>query len=74
MDNFCFCGYNYIQPTSFEKSCYFYDEDKDMGATIPWCCYKNKIDPEDCNKKCKYYFPEQKVFNLIKEMVENRSE
>ena len=74
ISNYCTCGYSYIQSKSYEDSCYFYDEDIDMGARIPWCSYKSTVDPENCNKNCKYYFYRKKVFNLIKEIVENRSE
>lgn len=49
------CGY-YLGDQR-KRDCFFYSEEHDMGATIPWCSIINKDQPlekGDCFG-CKYY-------------------
>jgi len=48
----CWCDWR----ENYATDCYFYSEDKDMGASIPWCSYAHCIlEDGDCSKSCKRY-------------------
>lgn len=58
---------------SKREDCYFYREDHDMGATIPYCVYNFEgwgICP--CSKECKHYISGQDAFSIVKEYVDKR--
>lgn len=49
----------------FQEDCYFYEEEQDMGAHIPWCNKKGERDPKDCDKeKCPYYLSQRKIHEM----------
>ena len=56
---------------NYATDCYYYSEDKDMGASIPWCSHKHCI-PEDgdCSKNCKRYICTEEVTAIINRRFE----
>lgn len=74
----CFTSYypmNYFtcfqETPSYQRDCYYYEEEQDMGARIPWCNKKGAMDPKDCNKECPYYITHTKIQGLIRKDVNN---
>lgn len=55
------CGTTYPR---CKEDCYWYREEQDMGAHIPYCNGKNKlpIEPDDC-KECEQYHSSSKCTN-----------
>lgn len=55
------CGINYPR---CKEDCYWYGEELDMGAHIPYCQSKggNYIEPKDC-ENCKHYHSKYKKTN-----------
>lgn len=57
----------------FRSDCYYYSEDKDMGATIPWCCKIHKvIEPKDCKKDCIFYVSKDYVTKIVDRITTER--
>lgn len=57
----------------FCTDCYFYEEDKDMGASIPWCCKQHKIlEVGDCLGTCKFYISNARVSVLVQKALLER--
>ena len=70
----CGCGINDWRD-DFRTDCYFYAEDKDMGATIPWCCKLHKvIEPRDCGKDCKFFISKHDVNEMVNERMPEEDE
>lgn len=46
------CGINYHE--EYNRDCKYYDEEHDMGATIPICTKYDKFGDFDCHKQCGY--------------------
>lgn len=61
----CGCGIDRKEKTD----CYFYREDHDMGATVPYCLYHGGYGNCSCNG-CNKYFPSRKAFGIIKMHVD----
>lgn len=55
------CGINALR---CKEDCYWYAEEQDMGAHIPYCTAKNKfpIEPADC-KNCEQFNSKYRVTN-----------
>lgn len=50
----------------YQTDCYFYSEDNDMGAIIPWCSSRHCVlNDGDCNKDCKDYIIHPEIMKLI---------
>ena len=62
----CNCGC-YIE-NNRKEDCYFYVEDHDMGATIPWCCKKHCV-IESC-EGCSFYISKSDADKIINEHFE----
>ena len=57
----------------FQEDCYFYEEEQDMGAHIPWCNKKGEREPKDCDKeKCPYYISKRKANETILAYTEQK--
>lgn len=68
-----FCG-SVLQDwrEDFKTDCYFYTEDHDMGATIPWCTSKKAIcEPHQCNG-CQDFISKAEVNDIVSHIVEER--
>lgn len=60
--NMCDC----FKCDEVKEDCYWYDEEQDMGARLPWCKLKpyshGPIEPSDC-KDCLHYHSKYKKTN-----------
>lgn len=65
--NTCGCGVNYHE--KYNRECYFYDEEQDMGAHIPYCSYLHKLDSFNCDG-CRYFRNRREIRKRIADMVE----
>lgn len=68
-----FCG-SVLQDwrEDFKTDCYFYTEDHDMGATIPWCSRDHKIiERQKCNG-CKGYIAKSEIYKVALQIIEER--
>ena len=52
--------------------CFFYTEDKDMGATIPWCTSKKTVcGLQQCNG-CQDFISKAEVRDIVSHVLEER--
>ena len=66
------CGLDFNQPKP-KTDCYFYEETKDMGATIMYCCAQSEIEWDYCPcEKCDKYISNAEVNKIIREFIEKR--
>lgn len=56
-----------------KRDCFFYHEEKDMGATVPCCSYFNTYSECPCDG-CKKYIEMSKVFSIVKGVVDKEEE
>ena len=55
-----------------KTDCYFYTEEQDMNATIPWCSRSHKIiEQQECNG-CKSYITKSEINRIASQIVEER--
>lgn len=50
---------------SYAKDCFFFEEDQDMNATLPYCAYQHDVYPRGCCKTCKQYVSKQQARDLV---------
>lgn len=56
----------------FRIDCFYYTEDKDMGATVPWCKSKIMIcEPQQCNG-CQNFISKAEVHDVVSHILEER--
>lgn len=66
-ENFhCFCDNN---ETFSCSDCYFYSEDHDMGATIPYCSHLHKV-LDSKVPGCRYHFCNKHVRSMVEDVME----
>lgn len=61
---------------SYQRDCYYFSEEQDMGAHIPCCDRISGIEgyePKNCNKDCPYYISRSKARDLIDKYVEEEN-
>ena len=64
--NCCCNNDNYGEGSDkYAEDCYFYYEEQHMGAHIPCCSKTGEMEPNGCNKKCKYYILEETALRII---------
>ncbi len=51
------------QPSKFREDCYWYDEERDMGARIPFCKARDIYPLEKCYIDCMHYHNKSKPTN-----------
>ncbi len=85
MPNGCFtyCPMNPVpwfqsfrEAPSYQRDCYYFSEEQDMGAHIPCCDRISGIEgyePKNCNKDCPYYISRSKARELIDKYVEEEN-
>jgi len=56
----------------YKTDCYFFVEDIDMGARIPWCSYDHKIIQHSECDKCKNYIQKRTVYEMVCGVLEMR--
>lgn len=64
------CGGSFRLKPERKTDCYFYHEEKDMGATIPCCTYFGGFGNCPC-ENCKKYFEKRKVYEIVKKIVDD---
>ena len=52
------CGW-WNPPTAYKEDCYWYREEQDMNAHIPYCLYNNKFPLDSCDN-CEDYHSRNK--------------
>ena len=52
------------------SNCFWYDEDKDMGATIPCCVYFHEYGHCPCSTSCPHYISREDANNLVRKHVD----
>lgn len=70
------CGLDF-NPPKYKEDCYFYEEAKDMGATIRYryCCAQSEIEWGYCPcEKCDKYISNTEASKIIRNYVEKRTE
>lgn len=66
------CGCDYY--SDYKTDCYFYNEEHDMGARIPWCGYESDIKPlNKCPDDCKNYIEKREVYTIVKNHVKEKN-
>ena len=50
---------------SYAKDCFFFEEDQDMNATLPYCAYQHDVYPRGCCETCKQYVSKQQARDLV---------
>lgn len=56
----------------FRTDCFYFVEDKDMGAIIPWCTSKKTIcEPHQCNG-CQDFISKEEVRDVVSHILEER--
>lgn len=67
-----FCGCSMVQQKEHKKDCYFFHEDHDMGATIPFCSYhKGALGDCPC-KDCENYLSNSDAHKIIMDAIKER--
>ena len=69
-----YCGCSVKEP-KYMRDCYYFYEEPDMGAHIPFCT-KSAIDvydPPNCNKNCPHYISNAEVRKMVKEKQTERT-
>ena len=64
------CGSDYQD--KYKKDCYFYNEEHDMGATIPFCGYQSYASWVCPCKDCKHYLSKDTVHDLVMDYIKNK--
>lgn len=70
--NFSFCGCS----ENFRKEktdCYFYEEEKDMGATVPCCSYYGGYGNCPC-ENCEKHFSKKDAYKIIRDYIDKKDE
>lgn len=68
-----FCGCGIQMPKKYKEDCYFYCEEHQMGATIPYCSYHNGgLGYCPCDN-CDKFISRADVYKSAKDMV-NRND
>lgn len=49
--------------------CYFYSEEHDMGATVPYCSHLHKV-LDSKAPECIYHFSNKRVRSMVKNVME----
>ena len=49
----------------YAEDCFFFEEDQDMNATLPYCAYQHDVYPRGCCKTCKQYVSKQQARDLV---------
>ena len=63
------CGYY----SDYKEDCYFYNEEHDMGARVPWCGYDRAFKMlNECPENCGHYIPKKNVHGLVRDLLEKR--
>ena len=58
----------------FKTDCFYYSEDIDMGAIIPWCSHEHTtLEAMECNG-CKNYISKREVYEVASQILEERRE
>ena len=64
------------ETSSYQRDCYYFSEEQDMGAHIP-CCDRipgfDGYEPKNCNKDCPYYISRSKARELIDKYIEEKN-
>lgn len=69
MMSFCFgCGFEGTY--KYKKDCFFFHEEKDMGATIPTCGYHSKSLGFCPCENCKKYISKSAAYKIVKAEVD----
>lgn len=67
--------HRFRETPSYQRDCYYFSEEQDMGAHIP-CCDRipgiEGYEPKNCNKDCPYYISRSKARELIDGYVEEK--
>lgn len=69
-EHISFIGCSCFSELTKKENCYFYQEVRDMGATIPTCNYYAKLGHCPC-EDCKKYISKSTVFEMVKNKVTN---
>lgn len=64
------CGINYHNGK--REDCYFYHEEKDMGATVPCCTYFGGYGNCPCSNDCEKFVGKYDISKIAVEYVDNR--
>lgn len=67
--NACCCG---GQEEKYKRDCYFYHEDFDMGATIPYCTYDNKGFGHCSCKDCDHFLDKAEANKIVRADIEEK--
>ena len=68
----CGCGYH----SDYKDDCYFYKEEHDMGARIPWCGYEVRCEfrpLNECPKDCPNYISKSEAFSIVSKYVKEKN-